>query len=275
MPVIPCWVADGRNVGAVHVVSPVEEEHREVLAVGEAQHRVQRLGRHRRVGHGRLRESQRAAGLHKASLVDGDFLEGDFRSVRRICEGTCLAISRPGSSGSFAISGTPRRSSAGRAAFPEGHAALGGNPEKQKPGTPEGAKLPRRGALGRHAAHEPEEHGHREPVAASWGEAERDDTKSRRHWKRPRTCLLESPADTPCLDGPFVHEWTQLALPFALVGRGRTGRSLLAGTGTRRTPSRSPSHRIAERCPGPGSVGWAARGSLRPSTDSVASSRPG
>jgi len=101
----------GDNGCAGHVVVAAQEERREVLSIGEAQHRVHRPRCHSRVGHNRFGESERAAGLDETDFVDRDFLERDFQAVRAHL-GNLLWGWGAGFSGSFAKSGTPRRSSA-------------------------------------------------------------------------------------------------------------------------------------------------------------------
>jgi len=72
---------DGDDVRARHVVVTVDEECGEMLAVGEADERMQRVGTGGRVAEGRLRQAQRSPGLNEANFIDRDFVDGGFCRV--------------------------------------------------------------------------------------------------------------------------------------------------------------------------------------------------
>ena len=64
--------SNGNDVGSGDAVLPIEEEAREVLAVGEPNQRVQDPGAAATVGNAFLGELKRAPGLNEAHFVDGD-----------------------------------------------------------------------------------------------------------------------------------------------------------------------------------------------------------
>src|ERR1700690_3310943 len=69
---------DGDDMRARHVVMTIDEECGEVLAVGEADERVQRVGTGGRITEGRFRQAQRTSGLHEANFVNRNFVEWCF-----------------------------------------------------------------------------------------------------------------------------------------------------------------------------------------------------
>ncbi len=107
--------ADGDDVRARHVVMTVDEECGKVLAVGEADECMQRVGAGGRVTEGRLCQTQRPSGLHEANFINRDFVDGGFCRIHGDlpCEGAALV-------GSFVQARTARRSLPWRSAFPEG-----------------------------------------------------------------------------------------------------------------------------------------------------------
>jgi hypothetical protein len=64
--------SDSGDMGSGDAIVPVDEEACEVLAVSEADERVEGAGRAWRVGDAFLREAKGTAGLHEAHFVDGD-----------------------------------------------------------------------------------------------------------------------------------------------------------------------------------------------------------
>ena len=64
--------SDSGDMGSSDAIVPIDEEAREVLAVGEADECVEGACRAWRVGDAFFREAKGTAGLHEAHFVDGD-----------------------------------------------------------------------------------------------------------------------------------------------------------------------------------------------------------
>jgi hypothetical protein len=64
--------SDSGDMGSGDAIVPVDEEACEVLAVSEADERVEGAGCAWRVGDAFFREAKGTAGLHEAHFVDGD-----------------------------------------------------------------------------------------------------------------------------------------------------------------------------------------------------------
>jgi hypothetical protein len=68
--------SDCGDMGSSDAIVPIDEEAREVLAVGEADERVEGAGRASRISDALFGESERTAGLHETHFVDGDGVSG-------------------------------------------------------------------------------------------------------------------------------------------------------------------------------------------------------